>query len=260
MNQKRFFSIITIAAICMASFSACKKDSKTDKPVTYEWEPVMVFVAGGTFTMGCTDGEECFEWELPTHQVTLTNDYYIGKYPVTQAQWKAVMGDNPSYFADCDDCPVEMVSWEDVQEFITKLNGMTGKNYRLSTEAEWEYAARGGNQSKGYKYSGSDDIDTVAWYWENSERKTHSVGTKKLNELGIYDMTGNVWEWCHDWFAEYTEDPQTNPQGPAAGSSRVFRGGGWYNDADAARVSYRSSNDPNYRDGIIGFRLACSSK
>jgi len=137
---------------------------------------------------------------------------------------------------------------------------MTGKNYRLPTEAEWEYAARGGNQSKGYKYSGSNDIDAVAWYEGNSEGKTHSVGTKAPNELGIYDMSGNVGEWCHDWRIEYTEDPKTNPQGPSEGSTRVIRGGGWITFANVVRVSYRGTLYPSDCHNHIGFRIACSSQ
>ncbi|MCL2510484.1 MAG: formylglycine-generating enzyme family protein [Bacteroidales bacterium] len=254
MNQKRFFSIIAIAAICVASFTTCKKDSKSDGPVGYEWEPKMIFVAGGTFTMGCTD-DECTERELPAHQVTLTNDYYIGKYPVTQFQWEAIMGNNPSKFKGCDDCPVESVSWNDIQEYITKLNKMTGKNYRLPTEAEWEFAARGGNQSEGYKYSGSNDLDAVAWYVENSGNETHPVGINAPNELGIYDMTGNVLEWCHDWYAEYTEDPKTNPQGPAGGSHRILRGGSCYSYVQHCRVSRRTYIAPAYRIYHYGFRV-----
>ena len=253
MNYKRPFSIIAIAAMCIALFSTCKND-KDDAPVSYDWEPKMVLVEGGTFTMGCTDGEECLAEELPLHQVTLSS-FQIAQCPVTQKLWKEVMESNPSYFGDCDDCPVETVSWDNVQEFITKLNKLTGKNYRLPTEAEWEYAARGGNQSKGYKYSGSDNIDVVGWCWENSEGKTHPVGTKTPNELGIYDMSGNVWEWCHDWYATYTEDAQTNPQGPAEGSYRVLRGGSWADSEQSCCVSCRGNLTPASRSYFYGFRL-----
>ncbi len=215
------------------------------------FEPEMVFVEGGTFKMGSND----YDSEKPIHDVTLS-DFYIGKYPVTQAQWHAVMGENPSHFKGCDDCPVENVSWDDVQEFIKKLNDRTGKNYRLPTEAEWEYAARGGNKSKGYKYAGSDNLDEVGWYNGNAGSKTHPVGQKKPNELGIYDMSGNVWEWCADWYGAYPSEPQTNPTGPAKGTDRVVRGGSWVDFDNFCRVSYRFRYNFDFRNLNIGFRLA----
>ena len=221
----------------------------------------MIAVQGGTFTMGCTSeqGSDCYGDETPTHQVTLS-DFHIGKYEVTQAQWKIVMnGDNPSSFKG-DNLPVESVSWNEVQTFITKLNIMTGKQYRLPTEAEWEYAARGGRNSEGYKYSGSNTVGNVAWYMNNSGDKTHDVGTKSPNELGIYDMSGNVWEWCNDWYGSYSSSAKTNPQGPSSGSYRVFRGGSWSGIAIGARVSYRGGSSPGYRGIDLGFRLACSIK
>jgi formylglycine-generating enzyme required for sulfatase activity len=152
------------------------------------------------------------------------------------------MGNNPSMFKGDMQCPVENVSWNDCQEFIKKLNGITGKNFRLPTEAEWEYAARGGNKSRGYKYSGSDNIGDVAWCNSNSNDKTHPVKTKKANELGIYDMSGNVWEFCHDWYdgTYYSPLPQNNPKGPRFGSFRVIRGGCWGSDGQCCRVAYRS--------------------
>ena len=220
----------------------------------------MVYVAGGTFTMGATaeQGSDAYDDEKPTHSVTLS-DFYIGKYEVTQAQWKAVMGSNPSYFKG-DNLPVENVSWNDIQEFIKKLNAQTGKRFRLPTEAEWEYAARGGNRSKGYKYSGSNSIGDVAWYYDNSSSKTHPVGQKTPNELGIYDMTGNVWEWCQDWKGSYSSSSQTNPTGPSSGSYRVLRGGSWSDIARDCRVSYRGYDIPDYRNSNSGFRLACLSE
>jgi formylglycine-generating enzyme required for sulfatase activity len=207
----------------------------------------MVNVKGGTFTMGCTSeqGNDCLNAEKPAHQVTLS-DFQIGKYEVTQVQWTAMMGDNPSSFKG-ENLPVENVSWDDVQEFIRKLNEMTGGNYRLPTEAEWEYAARGGSQSRGYKYSGSNDAGDVAWFRDNSERMTHPVGTKKANELGIHDMSGNVFEWVNDWFGNYGGGVQI-PQGASLGSGRVIRGGGWLIDARPARVSARYGLDPGRRD------------
>ncbi|MBQ3247480.1 MAG: formylglycine-generating enzyme family protein [Alistipes sp.] len=219
----------------------------------------MVFVKGGTFMMSATpeQGKDANSDEKPAHSVTVS-DFYIGKYEVTQAQWEAVMGENPSCFKG-ENRPVERVSWNDIQEFIEKLNAKTGKKYRLPTEAEWEYAARGGNQSKGYKYSGSNDIGSVAWYTKNSSSQTHPVGQKQPNELGLYDMSGNVYEWCSDWFGRYSSGSQTNPTGPAKGSRRVLRGGSWLN-AGRCRVSYRGSDDPSssgFYCGIFGFRLAC---
>ena len=220
----------------------------------------MVQVSGGTFTMGCTpeQGGDCASGERWTHQVTLS-DYEIGKYEVTQAQWQAVMGNNPSNFKG-DNLPVENVSWNKVQEFIKKLNAATGRNYRLPTEAEWEYAARGGSRSRGYKYSGSGNIGDVAWYGGNSGSKTHPVGTKQANELGIHDMSGNVYEWVSDWYGGYSGNTQTNPGGASSGSYRVDRGGGWLDGAQSARVSARYYDVPGPRSGYLGFRLARSSK
>ena len=216
----------------------------------------MVRVEGGTFRMGATaeQEDEANSDEMPVHSVTLSS-YYIGKTEVTQALWQAVMGSNPSYFKGSA-LPVESVSWDDCQEFIQKLNRLTGRNFRLPTEAEWEFACRGGNNSRGYKYSGSNVIDNVAWYWDNSGGKTHPVGTKAPNELGIYDMSGNVWEWCSDWYADYTSYSQTDPTGPRRGSNRVSRGGSWGNDARNCRSSIRGDDDPMSRGGGLGLRLA----
>lgn len=216
----------------------------------------MVEVRGGTFRMGATSEQGCdaYDWEKPVHSVTLSG-YYIGKTEVTQALWKAVMGSNPSYFKG-DDLPVENVSWDDCQVFVRKLNSLTGQNFRLPTEAEWEFACRGGNNSLGYKYSGSDNIDNVAWYDGNSGDKTHPVATKSANELGIYDMSGNVWEWCCDWYGDYTSGALTNPKGPESGSLRVIRGGGWNIFARCCRSSFRHFNFPTHRNYILGLRLA----
>ena len=216
--------------------------------------------------MGCTSAQEkdCYDWEKPAHEVTVSS-FYIGKYEVTQKEWVAIMDNNPSHFRPLqffiprgNDFPVERVCWADVQEFITKLNAITGKKFRLLTEAEWEYAARGGNRSKNYKYSGSDHIDEVAWYSENSDATTHAVGTKQPNELGIYDMTGNVWEWCNDWYGIYTEEAQTNPQGPTKGSYRIVRGGGWNNDAENHRIFHRNIDYQGSLFNGLGFRIALS--
>ena len=222
----------------------------------------MVKVEAGTFMMGATSEmkdsyDDPDSDEKPVHQVTLTNDYYMGKYEVTQALWQAVMGSNPSNFKG-DNLPVETVSWNDCQEFISKLNSLTGRKFRLPTEAEWEYAARGGKKSRSYQYSGSSNISDVAWYDGNSVNKTHPVGTKQANELGIYDMTGNVWEWCSDWYGFYSSSSQTNPTGADSGSSRVFRGGSWYGNARYCRLSFRDCTPPDCRGYNLGLRLALS--
>ena len=218
----------------------------------------MVEVRGGTFRMGATSeqGSDAYDGEKPVHNVTLSN-YYIGKYEVTQELWQTVMGGNPSEFKGAKR-PVECVSWYDCQAFISKLNNLTGKNFRLPTEAEWEYAARGGSKSLGYKYSGSNDLNSVAWFGDNSGDTTHDVGTKQPNELGIYDMSGNVWEWCNDWFGSYSSNSQTNPTGPSSGSGRVFRGGSSGGNAWGCRSSVRCSGVPGSSGGGLGLRLALS--
>jgi formylglycine-generating enzyme required for sulfatase activity len=211
----------------------------------------MIPVEGGTFQMGSTTG---YDIEKPVHQVTLSS-FSIGQTEVTQELWQAVMGSNPSYSSGSKR-PVEQVSWNDCRTFITKLNQLTGKTFRLPTEAEWEYAARGGNKSKGYVYSGSNEIDDVAWYNDNSGNTTHNVATKSPNELGIYDMSGNVWEWCQDWYGSYSSGSQTNPTGPTSGSYRVRRGGCWGNAASGCRVALRDYRTPTNSSDYLGLRLA----
>ena len=216
----------------------------------------MVRVEAGTFTMGATaEMNDPYDKEKPTHRVTLTNDYYIGKYEVTQALWQTVMGNNPSKFKG-DNLPVEHVSWKDCQKFLSKLNRITGKMFRLPTEAEWEYAARGGNKSRGYQYSGSNNLSDVAWYDDNSGNKTHAVGTKQPNELGIYDMSGNVLEWCQDRYGKYNSSSQINPTGVNSGSNRVFRGG--RGNARSCRSSFRFGITPRFRNKYLGLRLVLS--
>ena len=216
----------------------------------------MVGVEGGTFWMGCTEEQEkdCHTDEKPMHQVTLSS-FYIGKYPVTQGQWKMVMGNNPAYFDKGDNYPVENVRWEDAQEFIRQLNMQTGKNYRLPTEAEWEYACRGGKLSAHYKFSGSNNASDVAWHKENCNESTHPVGTKLPNELGIYDMSGNVWEWCSDWSAPYPAEAQTNPAGPSSGDYRVLRGGSWRVPISDCRITFRYDIKPDDHFYSLGFRV-----
>ena len=223
----------------------------------------MIAVEGGTFTMGATSeqGSDALDREKPTHSVTLSS-YSIGETEVTQALWQAVMGSNPSNFSGSNK-PVEHVSWDDCQDFIRRLNALTGENFRLPTEAEWEYAARGGNKSRGYKYAGSNTIDNVAWYWDNIPSQssgsagygTQVVATKSPNELGLYDMSGNVDEWCQDWYGDYSSSSQTNPTGPSSRSARVIRGGSWDYNARFCRVSFRYYSDPTRRLSM-GLRLA----
>ena len=225
----------------------------------------MMPVAGGVFRMGADEkqGSWAAADEKPLHEVALS-DYYIGQYPVTQGLWREVTGRNPSNNKAGDDYPVENVSWKDCQEFIKKLNDRTGLAFRLPREAEWEYAARGGLKSKDFIYSGSDNADEVAWHEGNSSlgfwkgRRTHPVGQKKPNELGLYDMSGNVWEWCQDWYGEYTAETQTDPAGPASGRYRVLRGGSYWGNARRCRVSLRFINDPGFRIGSFGLRLVLS--
>ncbi|MDR1724361.1 MAG: SUMF1/EgtB/PvdO family nonheme iron enzyme [Tannerella sp.] len=231
----------------------------------------MIFVKGGTFTMGCTSeqGNDCLQWEYPAHSVTV-NDFYIGRYEVTQEEWFDVMGTYPAYFRGTN-MPVEQVSWNDIvgtsgtgeiingihyfpDGFIYKLNMKTGKKFRLPTEAEWEYAARGGAQSRGCKYCGSDSPSEVAWYWDNSGKKPHTIGSKAPNELGIYDMCGNVWEWCSDLWDVYTGSSQgvLHPEI----TYRILRGGPWSSGARSVRVSRRHNVVPHGYNRTIGFRLA----
>jgi formylglycine-generating enzyme required for sulfatase activity len=266
----------TIAPVTVADATVAKPQPKTFKVKGVSF--TMIPVEGGTFTMGATaeQGIEAFDDEKPAHRVTLSG-YYIGQTEVTQELWQSVMGDNPSCFKGAK-LPVEQVSWKDCQKFITKLNSMTGQRFRLPTEAEWEFAARGGSKSRGYKYAGSNNLIDVAWYWQNSGMKflsgtdddwdydkiqsnncqTHNIATKSPNELGIYDMSGNVWEWCSDWYGEnyYAQSPSFNPQGPSSGSNRVHRGGSWYGRARRCRVARRHGYAPDNRDGLLGLRLA----
>ena len=214
----------------------------------------MVSVKGGTFQMGSENGEG-------GHAVTLS-DFEIAKYPVTQQLWQDIMGANPSRFKG-DLLPVEQVSWHDCQEFLKKLNArFPGNHYRLPTEAEWEYAARGGEKGArdNFVYAGGNALDELGWYGANSGGKTHPVGGKKPNQLGLFDMSGNVWEWCADWYGDYPSGPVSNPTGPAEGSDRVLRGYSWSNYARYCRVSRRVHDDPGNRSYFVGFRVAASSQ
>ena len=233
----------------------------------------MIYVEGGTFTMGCTSeqGGECDSDENPSHQVSL-GDFWIGETEVTQALWESVMGTtvmeqrdkaDPSWPMSGEGAsyPMYYVSWNEAVEFCNKLNEKlrsqlpSGCRFALPTEAQWEYAARGGNKSRHYKYAGSNSIGEVAWYTDNSSSATHPVKSKVANELGLYDMSGNVYEWCEDWYGNYSSSALSGPKGPSSGSARVLRGGSWYYDAGRCRVSYRDHGDPDYRH-IGGFRLS----
>lgn len=217
----------------------------------------MVYVDGGTFMMGASTDEDsdAYDRESPVHQVTLA-PFYIGVYEVTQEQWEAVMGDNPSQYSG-ENMPVDNVTWEAAGQFCEKLSALTGKTYVLPTEAQWEFAARGGNKSEGYKYSGSDTVDDVAWYWENSFFTTHPVGEKQPNELGLYDMSGNVYEWCSDWYGDYSADDTIDPAGPESGTQKCSRGGGWASNAAGVRNSYRGYYDVDFQYNILGLRVIC---
>ncbi|MBQ7690542.1 MAG: SUMF1/EgtB/PvdO family nonheme iron enzyme [Muribaculaceae bacterium] len=228
--------------------------------VTFE----MVAVDGGTFTMGASEDDlDAFEWERPQHRVTLSG-YSLGATEVTQELWQAVMGSNPSYFTGNAQRPVDSVSWDDCQSFIAALNALTGLNFRLPTEAEWEFAARGGCRSQGCKYAGSEAVGEVACYSGNSYSLgsgnaaygTHAVGTKAPNELGLYDMSGNLYEWCADWFANYEATPQANPTGPETGTGRVARGGSWRFNERYCRVAHRIDFWPWNTSSYLGLRLA----
>ena len=274
MTKRTIFAMLLTAALLVFSPS-CKKDPKA--PVmTYEAvEGTLIFTAngvnfkmipveGGTFTMGATaeQGGDAESDGQPTHSVTLSS-FYMGETEVTQALWQAVMGSNPSRFKGDSQRPVETVKYDwRALEFITKLNllcadQLGSRQFRLPTEAEWEFAARGGKKSKGYKYSGSNTLDDVAWYTDNSGSTTHAVGTKQANELGLYDMSGNVLEWCSDWYGSYSSSAQTDPTGPASGFYRMHRGGGWNDYARGCRVSNRINyGNPDHTVNILGLRLS----
>ena len=237
-----------------------------DKPtLTFEVNDVsftMILVEGGTFTMGATENQldDATSLELPAHEVTITRNYYMCEVPVTQQLWKAVMGSNPGGWFSSPLYPVLSLTWDACQEFITKLNQLTGQSFRLPTEAEWEFAARGGNLSHGYKYAGSDNIDDVAWYDGNSQAGSnfypHNVGLKQPNELGLYDMSGNAWEWCQDYYGEYSDESQTDPTGPETGIYRICRGGAANQMPKYCRVSTRNRQSPTMGGMYSGFRLA----
>ncbi|MDE6694403.1 MAG: formylglycine-generating enzyme family protein [Bacteroidales bacterium] len=284
--MKKLLYVLTGLCLLAGFFTACEKPNSTNEggdtskenytETAFGMNLEMVYVKGGTFEMGAVEEQDsgAFDYEKPVHSVTL-DDFYIGKYEVTQAQWEAVMGTTIAQQRDTansswdlsgvgDNYPMYYISWSEAQEFCQKLSQLTGKKYRLPTEAEWEYAARGGQYADGTRYAGSNTLGDVAWCQANSGSKTHPVGQKKPNGLGLYDMSGNVWEWCSDWFGEdyYSSSPSVNPQGPASGSYRVGRGGSWYGPMAIyyCRMLARSCNTPGLRSRNVGFRVACSSK
>ena len=242
---------VVLTALPGAQAASNTTSSIHHKPTDRQNGIDMVWVEPGCFRMGSDKGDDD---EKPVHRVCLSQGYYMGKYEVTQAQWEKVMGHNPSSFKGKNH-PVEKVSWDDVQEFIAKLNTQSGLHYRLPTEAEWEYACRSGGKDQ--KYCGGNELDSLAWYRKNSNGKTHSVGSKQANDLGIYDMSGNVWEWVSDWYGKdyYRHSPTNDPKGPATGRNRVNRGGSWNLNAYYLRSANRNFYSPDYRDYNLGFRL-----
>ena len=280
------YDLTSIGAQDDAPASPARKPS-AKKSLPSETDDGFVLVEGGSFRMGSEDNDD----ERPVHGVTL-DSFYICDHPVTQKEYVKVMGNNPSKF-EGKERPVECVSWYDAVEYCNALSKMAGltpcydidkdnedpdnenvshhakwtvtcdftaNGYRLPTESEWEFAARGGNESEGYEYSGSDGIDDVAWYAGNSDKETHSVKENEPNELGLYDMSGNVWEWCWDWYGDYPSGSKTNPVGASSGKGRVDRGGCWFNNSGFCRVAYRCCSNPYRRYYFLGFRLVRSAK
>ncbi|PKN23556.1 MAG: formylglycine-generating enzyme family protein [Deltaproteobacteria bacterium HGW-Deltaproteobacteria-3] len=247
-------ALLLVAAPCFAG----QPEGARDNTVSILPDIEFVAIPGGCFRRGDTKADGyAFDDEKPAHQVCL-EAFSIGKHEVTQGQWQLVMDENPSANKKCGgNCPVEQVSWDDAQVFITRLNTLTGRNYRLPTEAEWEYAARGG---QGQTWAGTDnrfELQEYARFAENSVRQSGPVGEKKPNPFGLYDMTGNVWEWVQDWYGAhyYAASPCRNPQGPQTGEHRVFRGGSWGTNHVGARASNRLRREPGFRSDVLGFRL-----
>lgn len=239
---------LLFAALLLFLTTPVSAENATDRqPTGLE----LVRIKGGCFQQGSATGASN---EKPVHEVCLT-DYYLGKYEVTQRDWQDVMGSNPSRFKACgDSCPVDSVSWSDAKAFINRLNAITGRNFRLPTEAEWEFACR--DRSKMVNYCGGNEVGVVAWHRYNSRNGPHPVGQKQQNSLGIFDMSGNVWEWVLDWNGTYPSTLQNDPNGATSGSSRVRRGGSWQYDPEKTRSTWRSSGYQEDRAMDIGFRLA----
>ena len=270
--MKLFYVIsLSILSNCLLSKDFVAPDSSISKPgrsqsESYSKEALlvaesilksMVLIPEGKYNMGCTadQGQNCSSDEHPVHSVSISS-FYLSSVEVTQGWWMAIMRNNPAYNKRSEDFPVESVSYLDVSMFIDSLNKLSGLTYRLPTEAEWEYSARGGNKACSYLYSGSSDANEVAWTSNNSYSKSHVVRLKAANELGLFDMSGNVWEWVSDWYGKYTSASQNDPRGPSSGIERVIRGGSWAGSPDFCRNSLRFRYLPEFKSSFIGFRLA----
>ncbi|GHU07625.1 hypothetical protein FACS1894158_16120 [Betaproteobacteria bacterium] len=258
--MKRFFKTLFLSGCLALAAGVPSAVAQTGKTFTNSIGTEFILIPAGSFTMGADkNSENANDDETPPHRVSISQAFYLGKYPVTQGEWVAVMGNNPSKFKGRSN-PVEWVSWDDAQTFIQRLNAKEGTNkYRLPTEAEWEYAARAGTKSA---YSFGDDAEQLgayAWYNGNSGSQTHPVGQKKPNPWGLYDVHGNVWEWVNDWYdsSYYSRSPSTDPAGPSSGQYRVLRGGGWGDSTGFQRSVLRGGSTPDDL-GIHGFRLARS--
>ena len=267
MKNIRFLSsaliVLMFGVIIFILPAAAEPPKEAAKEITIDIGGVpleMVRISAGTFQMGVPSAEAYSIFDGQIHKVTITKDFYIGKYEVTQKQWEKVIAENPCNFKNGENYPIESVSWEAICKkdgFLDKLNALTGKAFRLPTEAEWEYAARGGTQTS---FFWSDDpsfklLDEYAWHKGNSDKMTHPVGQKKPNAYGLYDTSGNVTEWCSDWCGNYPKDAVIDPAGPATGDQRIARGGSWYNEAQVCRVAERSAYYPEFSSFITGFRL-----
>ena len=261
-NNGRIVPVAVMAiafAFHLSSFTLKAQDSVAVVDLTDSLRIELVWVEGGTFAMGDDghgDVSHSYEASRPVHQVTL-HSYYIGTYEVTQALWTFVMGENPAKFRGNDSLPVEQVSWDDAQRFVTLLSQMTGRRFRLPTEAEWEYAARGGRHSRGTAYAGCNrgQLEQHAWFCVNSHGRTYPVGRRKPNELGLFDMAGNVAEWCSDWMDTYSSQPLTDPRGAAQGDSRIVRGGHYYSTSPTCAVFDRSWYVPSGKTEFYGLRV-----
>lgn len=251
--MKILFTLILYLYFSLVSFAQEQilRKSYTIEQTSFD----MIYVEGGEFEMGALVGrEELRTEEQPGFMVTLP-DFYMAETEVTQGLWYEVMGTNPSFFQGNDSLPVDNISWADGQKFVKKLREKTGASFRLPTEAEWEYAARGGRYTHYYEYSGSDIVDSVAWYDKNSEGMTHPVKQLAPNELGLYDMSGNVWEWINDKYSNYTTSPKVNPQGGTSGNTRLDRGGSWFNQKSKVSVLHRGRYSPNFKNKLTGLRI-----
>jgi formylglycine-generating enzyme required for sulfatase activity len=252
------FSLILVNVFIACVWSYNSQAGNVQKEITNDLGMSFVYIPSGAFTMGSPTDELGRNDDETQHQVTLTKGFYMQTTEVTQGQWQAVMGNNPSQFQDCgDDCPVEKVSWDDAQAFIKRLNAKDNANkYRLPTEAEWEYACRAGTDNQ---FSFGDNVNQLgeyAWYRENSNERTHPVAQKKPNPWGLFDMHGNVWEWCQGWYGDYPSGSLTDPKGPSWGASRVLRGGSWIDFPSYLRSAVQIAYHPTGSDNIVGFRLA----